>query len=161
MAPPRLITVFRTDTPSSSDRHFRPGKSHHCFFNITFLFHSCLASSLSFHSPSFPRHRISVYTNRPALSAPPASPIALKHPLDSSHSETRWHTSRCSLNDQTMPSLPGLNMASSSMCTPLHPCPLHRRLSPPLRGFHIIPNQTWRTSPSLTSQRRMVPPCGS
>ena len=31
----------------------------------------------------------------------------------------------------------------------------------PLRGLHIIPNLTWSTRPSPTSQQRMVPPCGS
>jgi hypothetical protein len=42
------------------------------------------------------------------------------------------------------------------MCTPLHPCPFYRSLSLPLRGLHIIPNRSWSTSPSPTSQRRMV-----
>ena len=51
-----------------------------------------LASPLPFDPSTFPRHCIPVYT-RPALSAPPPSPIALKLPLSSSHRERRWHTS--------------------------------------------------------------------
>ena len=42
------------------------------------------------------------------------------------------------------------------MCTPLHPCPFYRSLSLPLRGLYIFPNQSWSTSPSPTSLRRMV-----
>ena len=47
--------------------------------------------------------------------------------------------------------------ALSSLCTPLHPSLFYRSsLSLPLRGLHIIPNPSWSTSPSPTSQRRTV-----
>jgi hypothetical protein len=53
---------------------------------IAFLFHSCLPLPLPFHPSLFPHRRISVYT-RPVPFALPASPIALKHPLSSSHGD--------------------------------------------------------------------------
>jgi hypothetical protein len=73
------------------------------------LFHSCLASTLPFRPSSFPRHHISVYT-RPALSAPPTSPITVKPPLSSSHSETRWpvHSMEPHSNEVQLNSLPPL-----------------------------------------------------
>jgi hypothetical protein len=46
----------------------------------------------------------------------------------------RWMT----VDFDPLRSIPAL----SSMCTPLHPCPFYRSLSLPLRGLHIIPNQS-------------------
>jgi len=60
-----------------------------------------------------------------------------------------------SLDDQRC-SLPKMIVTLSSICIPLHPCPFHLNLCLPLRGLHIISNQTWSMSPSPTSQRRMV-----
>ena len=84
-------------------------------------------------------------------------------PLSSSHKQRIWHTSSALIVDgrwMANDAKPTDSITALTMCTTLHPSPFYRGLNLPLRDRHIIPNRTWSASPSPTSQRRMVPPCG-
>ena len=104
---PRLITVFHSQ-PRYSDWHFRPGKSPHFFFLIFFfiLLMPGIATGITLRLPSFP-FSSSPHLHQASLFTSPASPIALKHPLSSSHKDKvaykfivhgRWVTNPTQVN---------------------------------------------------------------
>jgi hypothetical protein len=173
-ASPRLITVFRTRPPTDtlmpmkhSDRHFQLRKSlclsplilSYFHFNIS-IFMPGIATGISrfpsFLFPSLPhlclRQAGSLHlTRKPDGFKAPPRPDKMAH-----KAHRRWR-----MTSDAEPTVLRSITALSLMCTPLHLSPFYRILSLPLRDLHIIPNQTWSTSPSPTRHRRMLPSCDS